>query len=330
VASQARRIAVGAIAALLFVGCGERSLPHRVGARPSASEAVHYAERLLALCADEGNIPAKRECIDGLAGLGEDCLPGLERMLQGRLAGTPESTQRRLAWAIHMAIARITCPTVPWAPDVFALAEDFSLAKAVRRPWLAPFLLKVFKHHLIRDRSGALWALSWHSADSVQPLTHAVRDGDPHIRRCAFDFLRQLSLPPRNDDTVSRAVCYAIRWDQDALVRASAILAAIDLKTESAVPTLLSILDDDCSLEMAAGSVDASVVWGESRQPVARPDEGFAPTIGQLAAHAVQEITGTDFGFTNCYDARDRMPEIVRTMRKELVGKYHSPTPRSL
>jgi hypothetical protein len=37
-----------------------------------------------------------------------------------------------------------------------------------------------------------------------------------------------------------------------------------------------------------------------------------------MAAYAIQEITGKDFGFVTCYDSRDDMPEIVARIKKEL------------
>jgi hypothetical protein len=188
----------------------------RPGDRPArAAAAVRIAERLLKLPPD--HIKARQQCIDELAELEEDALPGLERILHGHLSRSLGGTREQDGRVVDLILGRFTAPREPWEPDALAFQVDYgetheeAMKRAVRRPWLRPFLLKVLKHHFTSQRRFFLWGVWYHLKDPVPDLCDFARaDPDPSVRANALILLTKVSPLPR--EGILSNVVYGVAW----------------------------------------------------------------------------------------------------------------------
>ncbi len=281
--------------------------------------AVRIAERLLKLPTDDIN--ARQKCIDELARLGEDALPGLERILHGHLSRSLGGTREQDGRVVDLILGRFTAPREPWEPDALAFQVDYgetheeAMKRAVRRPWLRPFLLKVLKHHFTSQRRFFLWGVWYHLKDPVPDLCEfAGADPDPSVRANALILLTEVSPLPR--EALREVLPQVLRREQVASPRTVALGIAAEFRVRSVLPELLDLLNSRTTVDTSLTTyLSRAVFWGEPPEPTGPEAQRFAATMGQLAAYAIQEITGRDFGFKSCYQSRGEMPQIIERIR---------------
>lgn len=310
---------------LFIIGCraSRESEPPLPPQGPGRASAIQEAKRLLA----STDLTAKQACIDALVGLGEDARPGLEELLHGCLARSLDGRggarpQGRLdAYDMELLLRRFTWPSLPWPSLGFAL-EGRHPAPPRRSTWLLPFIAKVYKHNFVRDRRFAAWMLLFHAPHDALALDDAAHDRDPLVRAYVFHLFTKLTDLPRS--AVEPALRDALKWDEDPVARTSALWAAAELKLPSLLSALSRLLDDDTPVLDPADYGNAEVYCGVDHAREERQEKHFRATIGQLAAYAIQETTGEDFGFRSCCESREDMPQIAQRMRDWLSKQRES------
>jgi len=289
------------------------------------SRALACAEEILAVPPDAdgefgaASVARLQSCTEELVTLGQQALPGLDRLLHGMLDRSLETSSRGDAHILEVIATKITYPDLAWKPDHFAFPWEPTLdnRKPVRRPWLRPFLLKVLKHGFVSktEEQWFVWALWFHVPNPTDDLvTLAEWARCPRTRASGLLYLSKVSPLPRDEFT--RAAASLMTSDRDSAPRTMAIALAAKFRLKDALHGLVDVADsvDQADVMIMEDYVDRRF-QGSPSQEGART---FVPTIGQLAVYAIQEITGKSFGFTNCYDCKDKMQEIVAGIRREL------------
>ena len=299
-------------------GCGRRS-PKRDQARD------HAAELMALMRAEPGQVGRIQAELDALVGMGERARPGIEWLMCERLKATLDSKSRRnMEQVIDMVVSRATWPSEPWAKDEPWPSgggdEARRRARRVRQPWLGAFLLKLVKHHLTDTRAPYMSLAVFHCPGCAADLVWFVEsDVDPFIRALATHLLGESSTLAESQ--LAGVLARVAVEDEHALPRTAAVTVAAKARLKWTIPTLVRLLVDDTGADMGFGAPfdpDRRVLWGVRQGAVGAETDGFRVTIGQLAAYAIQQITGRDFGFKSCYESRNDMPKIIQRIRAAL------------
>jgi len=280
--------------------------PSRVPNTPEVQRnPVPYGEMILIAHSDCFR-PVILACADALATMEERSLPALERIL--------DETESRKAMVFFDVIARMSYYLGQRAADEGAFPAEPEDGTSL--PWLRPVLNKALRHPAPLVRQWALIHLSYHCPENAAWFLDATTDPAAKVRSAAFRLLQDLPAAPRNK--VREAVHGGLA-DAIPTVRAVAILTAARLRIEGALPRLLALLDDSAEAITGRWFVPAELIWQEPPRRTTDPGGSIEPRVNELAAHAIQEITGKDFGFRACFESRNKMPEIIARIRKELA-----------
>lgn len=247
---------------------------------------------------------AEDKYVDKLAGLGRQSVAGLLALL--------ENDDSRVCLLAFDVLERLAFPQLSrWEFIRRSQMGEGPLPPPRQLPWLRPVLVRAAEHSDALVRQVAVRLITIHVDDSWPVLARAANDRDSRVRCMAFWSMRHLRAPVLNE--AHKALAKGLS-DRDTLVRASAVLTAGHLRLNSCLPRLIKLLDDQTKVQDYI--FERRIVW--SRMPRSDGDPGvdFVPRIDQLAAHAVQKISGRHFGFTTCYDSRRMMVAIVRRIRQ--------------
>jgi hypothetical protein len=125
-------------------------------------------------------------------------------------------------------------------------------------------------------------------------------------------------------------LAYVLIEDEVASPRTVALGIAAEFRVRSVLPELLDLLNDRTTVDTSLTTyLSRAVFWGEPPEPTGPEAQRFGATMGQLAAYAIQEITGRDFAFRSCYESRKEMPQIIQRIRAAFpegaTRKGHAP-----
>jgi len=316
----------------LFLGCGQSSTQKAQppGHEIAKSRATVLAEEILAAAPEDGDLYDKatlarmQSATDKLVALGEEAAPGLDRLLHGMLDRPLDRKRAEADSSILFSIlGRFTFPHSLWKPASSSRGEFFlkpgtygDEAKAVRHPWLRPFILKALTHGFLRPRyeSSVLWSLWYHSASPAADLVAMSKAAPrPRVRAWSLELLSRVSPLPRAQ--LADALVWCMDSDSNCRPLTMAIALSIKFNVQSALRSLVDLAHRTDQVDCLV--VQDFVAKRFLGSPPKEPPWGFEPRIGELAVFAYQEISGEDLGFTNCYDSRARMPEIIKRLQTE-------------
>jgi hypothetical protein len=288
-------------------GGGDRAQRHLRG--------IGYAKRLLALPYElSKDVKEKQELIDSLLSLKEDARPGLDHLLIGCLQRTLEPGHGSRQLMLLCLTVRATWSSVKWVPEREGLDVEGPVSDetATRCIWLFDFLRKCNKHRFLGDHPGAIYAEYWHSENPGKTLLQDIEgpESSAHRRWQQLHLVEKYIKADR--ERLVKALLINMGSDSLDIVSTSVALAA-KLKLRGTVTSLSYLLDWHVPVRSTGDLLGRKVFWGAADGT----DTGdFEPTVGQLAAYAIQEITGRDFGFVSCYESRNDMPQILARIRK--------------
>lgn len=151
-------------------------------------------------------------------------------------------------------------------------------------------------------------------------LRDGTMDPDPVTRAKWYCSVAKASFW-REVDGISGLLVEGIEREKDPHVRGCILLAVVAYKCEAALPHALALLSDTRKL----------LRWrfpdeDKFRYTAANKEAGsqYEIRVCELAAWAVEQLTGKDYGFVACYESRDDMPEIIERIRKDYPAKDES------
>lgn len=242
-----------------------------------------------------------------LAGLEERSLPGLLKLCESS-SFTVTDAAATVVWILEQ-------PYLAWGQVIhgytFGTSEEDSASerRARRLPWLEPVLVRLSTSYSDWARCVGMEGAIYHVADGLTIVVDAAKDADANVRRTAFTFMAEEGVV--RSAAVLEVVAEGVA-DPEVGPRVGAILAAARLRVKSALPALIGLLG--VHAEIADNNVPGEVCRGASDDA----PSNYAPHWDGLAAWAIQEITGRDFGFKSCWESRDDMPSIVERIRREM------------
>jgi len=299
---QKRSYLVAAVVLLLLAACLVFLL--RQPSSRSAESALQYAAEIEQTCTGLETEQYK-QAIDRLAGLGKDSVPGLMKML--------DDEDPNIRAEVFTVIARQAYPQLSWK-EMMALHWEGAAPEPQRLPWLQGVMDEAYgdKTRLIREL--AVEAIRQHSLDCRSTVIEATSDREPAVRALAY---RALGSVSGIDEAQMLEVFGRGLQDKSARVRGCVLVCVAHMKLEQLLPDIIALLKD----ESEAGTqscIPNAIVWRTVPQNMSDPGGSFEPQVRHLAAYAIQQITGEDFGFTTCYESRDDMDEIVARIKEEL------------
>lgn len=236
---------------------------------------------------------------DRLGALGSGSVPGLLKLA----ASDDQAVQ--LAMGNVFVRLELKAATADWLARQ-ADGSDEGEFEVPRLAWLRPVLAQLSHSRSSSVRAYYLPDVAWHVPGGIDLTIAATSDSSQVVRRAAFNLLA------RNEERVTPRLATAVMTglkDEEASVRTAAAYAAGALKVRAALPILLELLSDDDP----AGRAVIDVVYSDPRQ--AERDPWMESAVNQYVVHAIQEVTGRDFGFVSCYDSGEDMPEIIERIR---------------
>lgn len=177
--------------------------------------------------------------------------------------------------------------------------------------WLCRVLIETER----REISYFLFDVAAFHPDARRVLRDAARNGASSLHRRTALYILARSARPGKDDLELIVSSLA---DRDADVRTRAAVSAGELKIGEALAGLLGMLDD--RTEAKSVLVDDCPFIGRGVLPVADAAD-FRPELRSVAAWAIQQITGRDFGYKTAYESRDQLDAIILRIRSEYPSK---------
>lgn len=178
-------------------------------------------------------------------------------------------------------------------------------------PWLVEFLEETHRKEL----SYFLFDVAAFHPEARRVLRNAVAYGSTplHRRTGVYILARSEGL-----ETEDRDLIVAALDDEDLDVRARAAVCAGELCLAGGLPGLTAMLEDRTVVTSLV--VDDCPFIGHGARPIAEA-ANFEPELRSVAAWAIQQITGKDFGYKTAYESRDHLDAIVFRIRSEYPSK---------
>lgn len=274
------------------------------------SKAVQKAREFVAAATRErsadGNfkwpLPLDAErALDELVAMGPDAVPGISLLIES------DVSQIRDLAGYAMAAMEHGCTIQEFQSGV--LADGSPLPEAKRCPWMEGIVLEAARSAHVDTRRFALEFACLQTSEPAAVLAKLAQDGDDETRWRATE---RLGMCERTG-AAGLETLRGLLDDPSAEVACAAALAVGLRKDQRSLSQLLLLLDDDRQVD-GFTTANSDVMWKGYRGGIAQPKAA----VREVAAWAIQRITGNDYGFVSCLASRPDIEAIIKRIRADV------------